>query len=338
MSIVGVTGIRPSPGGLHLGHYIGNISPVISGTDQNQDIYFILGDLHLLSGTDGLFSVKNELNSSVFDMMADAIACGVDPNRIAFCLQSQLSTNLMPMFLLLGSLVNLPRIQRLPAIKALLSNDLSKISLSALNFPLVEVVDLLAFRANIAYANIDNKPFIELTNELVRRFNRHFGYFFPELCLVNGIIPLLVGIDGNKMSKTKGNCIFIRDETLTVNKKVMKMFTDPSRIRADISGNTDTNPVFIYHRAFNPNKPEINDIEVLYRSGKIGDVAVKEKLFVVLESIISPIRERARYIRSNESELKDILHTGISKSERQIQATMSSFLEITGFSQRENKG
>jgi tryptophanyl-tRNA synthetase len=146
-------------------------------------------------------------------MLADAIACGVDYNDITFCLQSQINTNLLPLFLFFGGLVNLPRIQRLPAIKALIKDDISKISMTTLNFPLIEVIDLLAFRANYVYSNIDNKPFVELANELIERFNRNFEKVFPSPQLVHGKMPFLMGTDGSKMSKSKGNCIFLCDPT-----------------------------------------------------------------------------------------------------------------------------
>jgi tryptophanyl-tRNA synthetase len=118
--------------------------------------------------------------------------------------------------------------------------------------------------------------------------------------------------------------------TYLVRKKVMKMFTDPSHIRADISGDPENNPVFIYHRVFNPNKSDVGNMEDLYRKGMMGDVAVKEKLFEVLESFISPIRAKSRELRSDQNRLLSILREGTLKSELRVKTTVTTFMETTG--------
>jgi len=325
-----MTGIRPAPGGMHLGHFIGDVMPAIQGVENNAGTYFILADLHTFSEFSDTALNKDKSKKGVFDLIADVLACGANPAKINFCLQSLISRNLLPLYCLIGGLVNVPRVKRIPALKVLLNDDLSKVNMTMFNFPLIEVIDILAIRATDVYSNTDNKPLIELAKELAVKFNRRFGYLFPEPKLVHGKVPFLVGTDGTKMSKSKGNCIFLNDNTETVKKKVMRMFTDPSRIRADIPGTTENNPVFIYQRLFNPNCGQVEDLEKLYKSGKIGDVEVKENLVSVIEALIAPLRAKSAEIRSQESNLVEILHEGIAKSEQRVNATIELFMETAG--------
>src|SRR5690606_24689365 len=129
--------------------------------------------------------------------------------------------------------------------------------------------------------------------EIARRFNGLYGDVFPVPEALIGDVPSLVGTDGqSKMSKSLNNAIFLSDDEKTVNEKVRGMFTDPNRIRADIPGRVEGNPVFIYHDAFNPNTDEINDLKERYVLGKVGDVEVKRKLSAALNNFLEPIRER----------------------------------------------
>jgi tryptophanyl-tRNA synthetase len=139
----------------------------------------------------------------------------------------------------------------------------------------------------------DQESHLEFAREIARDFNRQYGPTFVPCSALIGEIGTLVGTDGSgKMSKSQGNAINLSDDARTVQTLVRGMFTDPNRIRADIPGETENNPVFIYHRAFNPDTAEVADLEDRYRSGRVGDVEVKQKLATALNSFLDPMRER----------------------------------------------
>src|SRR5918996_1667944 len=130
---------------------------------------------------------------------------------------------------------------------------------------------------------------VEVTREIARRFNNLYGEVFPEPDFLMAEVPTLVGTDGQgKMSKSLGNTIYLSDDEGTVRKKVGNMYTDPKRIRADIPGTVEGNPVFIYHDVFNPNTEEVEDLKFRYREGKVGDVEVKEKLALAINRFLDP--------------------------------------------------
>ena len=167
-----------------------------------------------------------------------------------------------------------------------------------LGYPVLQAADILMPRAHLVPVGKDNEAHVEITREIARRFNYLYGEVFPVPDVMIGDVPTLVGTDGQaKMSKSLDNAIFLSDDAKTVRKKVFGMYTDPNRIRADIPGTVEGNPVFIYHDVFNPNKAEVEDLKTRYREGRVGDVEVKEKLTVALNNFLDPIRERRAAVR-----------------------------------------
>ncbi len=140
----------------------------------------------------------------------------------------------------------------------------------------------------------DQVPHLELSREVVRRFNNFYGEMFVEPQPLLTTFPRLPGLDNRKMSKSYGNTIDLSDDAETVRKKVMQMYTDPKRVRADIPGTVEGNPVFMYHDAFNPDAAEVEDLKARYRAGKVGDVEVKTKLAAALNAMLDPMRGAAR--------------------------------------------
>jgi len=132
------------------------------------------------------------------------------------------------------------------------------------------------------------------------------------------------------MSKSIGNAIFLSDDAKTVEQKVRGMYTDPTRVRADIPGNPDGNPVFQYHDAFNPNKAEVEDLKERYRNGKVGDVEVKKKLAVALNAFLAPIRERRAFYANNPKLVDEILAAGVAKVRPISQETVDLAREAMG--------
>jgi tryptophanyl-tRNA synthetase len=184
-----------------------------------------------------------------------------------------------------------------------------------LGYPVLQAADILHVRANLVPVGKDQASHLEVTREIARRFNFLYGGdVFPEPDTLIGDVPTLVGTDNKaKMSKSLGNAIMLSDDEATVRQKVMNMYTDPTRIRADIPGNPDGNPVFQYHDAFNPNKEEVEDLKSRYRQGKVGDVEVKKKLNIALQNFLAPIRERRAYYEAKPQLIDEILEAGRAK-------------------------
>jgi len=168
----------------------------------------------------------------------------------------------------------------------------------------------------------DQVPHLELSREVVRRFNNFYGEVFVEPNPLLTPTPRLPGLDNRKMSKSYANTIALSDDAETVRKKVRQMYTDPKRIRADIPGTVEGNPVFIYHDAFNPNREEVEDLKGRYREGKVGDVEVKTKLAAAVNAMLDPIRERRAEALARPGYIRELLIEGSRKAQRVAEETM----------------
>jgi len=178
--------------------------------------------------------------------------------------------------------------------------------------------DILIFNASKVPVGEDQLSHVELARELARKFNSNYKEIFKEPEPLISQHSRLVGIDGqSKMSKSLNNCIYLCDSKKEVQKKVMKMFTDPNRTSADIPGRVEGNPVFIYHDIFNSNKEELTDFKDRYKKGKIGDVEIKKSLIAHINNFLDPIRERRSKILKNKDEIPDIIFEG-SRRAREI--------------------
>jgi tryptophanyl-tRNA synthetase len=165
-------------------------------------------------------------------------------------------------------------------------------------------------------------PHLELSREVVRRFHNFYGEVFVEPQPLLTPTPRLPGLDNRKMSKSYGNTIDLSDPPDVVVKKVRQMYTDPKRVRADVPGTVEGNPVFIYHDAFNPNRDEVEDLKTRYRAGKVGDVEVKTKLAAALNARLDPIRERRRAALARPGALREMLVEGSRRARQTAAATM----------------
>ncbi len=196
---------------------------------------------------------------------------------------------------------------------------------------MLQCADILLPRANLVPVGKDNKSHIEVTREIARRFNGLYGDVFPIPDVLIGDVPSLIGTDGQaKMSKSLGNAIFLSDDEKAVNQKVRGMFTDPNRIRADIPGRVEGNPVFIYHDAFNPDVDEVNDLKERYLKGAVGDVEVKQKLAKAINSFLEPMRERRAQYEAQPSLVEDLLVAGTERARAEAQKTMALVREAMG--------
>jgi tryptophanyl-tRNA synthetase len=186
-------------------------------------------------------------------------------------------------------------------------------------------------RAHLVPVGKDNEAHVEITREIARRFNYLYGEVFPIPEVMLSDVPTLVGTDGQaKMSKSLNNAIFLSDDPKTVEKKVRGMYTDPKRIRADIPGTVEGNPVFIYHDIFNLDREEVEDLKARYRQGRVGDVEVKEKLARALNAFLDPIRARREQFAHERGLVEEILYIGTLKMRQIADETLEAMKQAMG--------
>ncbi|MDE2815846.1 MAG: tryptophan--tRNA ligase, partial [Chloroflexota bacterium] len=161
----------------------------------------------------------------------------------------------------------------------------------------------------------DDLPLLELSNDIAGWFNRTYDRVFLECTHRLSEVPRLMGTDGQaKMSKSLGNVILLSDDADAVQKKVMSMYTDPTRLRATDPGHVEGNPVFMYHDAFNPDVAEVDELKDRYRKGRVGDVEVKRRLFTALNAMLDPVRERREAFANDPDIVQEVLRTGIEQT------------------------
>ena len=309
-----VTGDRPT-GNLHLGHYVGTLENRLTLQDS-YNCFFLIADLHMLTTHQ---SRVDELKENITELVIDWLSVGLDPTKSCFYLQS-IIPEITELTVLMSMLCSVPRVQRIPTLKEKISdlNLNENYSLGLLSYPILMSSDILIFNASKVPVGEDQLSHVELARELARKFNSNYKEIFNEPEPLISQHSRLVGIDGqSKMSKSLNNCIYLCDSKKEVQKKVMKMFTDPNRTSADIPGKVEGNPVFIYHDIFNSNKEELTDFKDRYKKGKIGDVEIKKSLIAHINNFLDPIRERRSKILKNKDEIPDIIFEG-SRRAREI--------------------
>jgi tryptophanyl-tRNA synthetase len=310
--------MRPT-GKLHLGHLVGALNNWASLQDQYDCFYFV-ADWHALTSD---YADTSALVENAYDMAADWIAAGLDPSRSTLFVQSLVPEH-AELFLLLSMTVPIPWLERVPTYKEqidqLTEKDLS--TLGFLGYPLLQTADIIIYNARYVPVGEDQVAHLELSREIVRRFHNFYGQLFEEPKPLLTTFPRLPGLDNRKMSKSYGNTINLSDDAETVRKKVMQMYTDPKRIRADVPGTVEGNPVFMYHDAFNPDTAEVEDLKTRYRAGKVGDVEVKTKLAKALNAHLEPMRARRADALARPSALREILEEGSRQARAIAQETM----------------
>lgn len=299
--------MRPT-GSLHLGHLIGALGNWVPLQEKYECFYFV-ADWHALTSD---YADTGRLTSYTYENVADWIGAGIDPETSTLFVQSLVPEH-AELYVLLSMVVPVPWLERVPTYKEQQENlkdkDLS--SIGFLGYPLLQTADVALYDARLVPVGEDQVAHLELAREVVRRFNNFFGNVLVEPQPLLTTFGRLPGLDGDKkMSKSLGNTIHLSDSAEEVRKKVMRMYTDPKRIRADIPGTVEGNPVFTYHDAFNPDKAEVEDLKSRYRAGKVGDVEVKTKLAVALNGHLAPIRERRAALLKKPEQLREILFEG----------------------------
>jgi tryptophanyl-tRNA synthetase len=322
-----LTGDRPT-GRLHVGHYIGSLANRVKLQDE-YDEYILVADLQALTDN---FDDPKKVSANVRELYIDYLSIGIDPEKATIVIQSQVP-ELAELTFYYMNLVTLGRLQRNPTVKEELKlKGLEKsIPMGFLTYPVSQAADITGFEADLVPVGADQLPMVEQTNEIVRTFNRLYGKTIKESTAMVGEVPRLVGLDGkSKMSKSLDNSIFLSEPTDSLRKKIMGMYTDPNRVRADMPGKVEGNPVFIYHDAFNPNKDEVKDLKDRYKKGTVGDVEVKEKLFLAMEKFVAPFREKRAKLEKDPEYINRVMQEGTERGRKTVIATVAKVKKAIG--------
>ena len=325
-----VSGMRPT-GRMHLGHLAGALGNW-ADLQADYDCLYFVADWHALTSE---FADTSGLTGYAYDNVADWIAAGVDPDRSTLFVQSLVPEH-AELYLLLQMVVPIPWLERVPTykeqIEQLSDRDLS--SIGFLGYPLLQGADVVIYDARYVPVGDDQVPHLELTREVVRRFHQFFGRVFVEPQPLLTHFPRLPGLDNRKMSKSYANTIDLSDDAKTVRKKVMRMYTDPRRVRADIPGTVEGNPVFLYHDAFNPDTAQVDEFKARYRAGTVGDVEVKVALAEAINARLDPLRERRADILAHPVRIREILLDGSARARETARVTMARVREAVGLTYR----
>ncbi len=323
-----LTGDRPT-GKLHLGHYVGTLANRVRLQDE-YDVFLIVADYHMLTTRNEKKHIQ-EVANNTRELILDYLSVGIDPEKTTIYIQS-LVPEVAEIFLIFSMLVTVPRLQRVPNLKDVMADlHIENPSAGLLIYPVLQAADILIVRADLVPVGKDQESHIEVCREIARRFNLLYGPVFPEPDGLIGDVATLVGTDGQaKMSKSLDNAIFLSDDADTVSKKVMSMYTDPTRIRATDPGHVEGNPVFMYHDAFNSNKDEVEELKVRYRKGQVGDVEVKKRLITAINNFLAPCRELRQKYLAKPDFIEDIVHHGTEVVTKEGRETVRLMREAMG--------
>ena len=319
-----LTGDRPT-GPLHLGHYVGSLQNRVRLQDE-YDTSVLIADVQALTDN---FEHPEKLSDNIYEVALDYLAAGLDPEKVKIVVQSMVP-ELTELTIYFMNLVTVATLERNPTVKEEIKqrNFVKGVPVGFWSYPISQAADITIFKADLVPVGEDQLPMIEQAREIARRFNRLYGKVLIEPRAMLGAMARLPGTDGGaKMSKSIGNCIYLGDPPEIVRKRVMSMFTDPTRIHPTDPGHVEGNPVFTYHDVFNPNTKEIDELKERYRAGTVGDVEVKQRLYDALEAFLGPMRERRAEFAAHPSHVYEIIREGTRRGREVAQQTMSEVRE-----------
>lgn len=312
-----LSGARPT-GDIHLGNYFGALHNWVQLQDQ-YDCHFFIADWHAL--TTG-YADTEQLKDSCISLMADFLACGLDPEKSVLFQQSKILEH-AELFLLFSMSTPLAWLERCPTYKDQL-NQLKEKDLTTygfLGYPCLQAADILMYKADFVPVGEDQLPHLELTREIARRFNFLYRETFPEPQPLLTASKVLPGTDGRKMSKSYGNTISFSDTPDAVRQKVMSMITDPARIRKTDPGHPEVCSVFSFHKVFSPE--DLLEIETSCRQGEIGCVQCKKRLQEKLLAFHQPIHEKRTRLLEQPARLRELIEEGSDRARKQAAVTMA---------------
>ena len=329
-----LTGDRPT-GKLHLGHYVGSLKRrvVLQNEGDFDKMFVFMADVQAL--TDNADNPE-KIRENLIEVALDYLAAGLDPEKCTLFVQSQIA-ELAELTTYLMNLITVSRVQRNPTVKTEIKmrNFEANIPLGFFCYPVSQAADMTLFKATTVPVGEDQEPMLEVTRELVRRFNQTYAPVLvePEIMLPeNATARRLPGTDGKeKMSKSLGNCIYLSDSADDVWQKVRSMYTDPDHLRVDDPGKVEGNAVFTYLDAFCtdahfaqywPDYQNLDELKEHYRRGGLGDMKCKKFLNSILNGMLEPMRLRRQELQKDIPEIFNILKKGTEKARETAAQTM----------------
>ena len=329
-----LTGDRPT-GNLHVGHYVGSLAERVKlqNSGKYDEIYIMIADAQAL--TDNA-EHPERVRQNIMKVALDYLAVGIDPEKANIFIQSMVP-QLTELTFYYMNLVTVSRVQRNPTVKAEIQmrNFEASIPVGFFCYPISQAADITAFNATAVPVGEDQEPMLEQCREIVHQFNTVYGetLTMPQIVLPsNNACMRLPGTDGKaKMSKSLGNCIYLADPEEVVRDKIMSMYTDPDHIRVQDPGKLEGNTVFTYLDAFCqpehfaeflPDYQSLDELKAHYQRGGLGDVKVKKFLNNVMQSLLSPMRERRAQWEGRLPEVYEILKTGSEIAAETAQGTL----------------
>lgn len=329
-----LTGDRPT-GNLHVGHYVGSLAERVKlqNSGKYDEIYIMIADAQAL--TDNA-EHPERVRQNIMKVALDYLAVGIDPEKANIFIQSMVP-QLTELTFYYMNLVTVSRVQRNPTVKAEIQmrNFEASIPVGFFCYPISQAADITAFNATAVPVGEDQEPMLEQCREIVHKFNTIYGetLTMPQIVLPsNNACMRLPGTDGKaKMSKSLGNCIYLADPEEVVREKIMSMYTDPDHIRVQDPGKPEGNTVFTYLDAFCqpehfaeflPDYQSLDELKAHYQRGGLGDVKVKKFLNNVMQSLLSPMRERRAQWEGRLPEVYEILKKGSEIAAETAQGTL----------------
>ena len=329
-----LTGDRPT-GNLHVGHYVGSLAERVKlqNSGKYDEIYIMIADAQAL--TDNA-EHPERVRQNIMKVALDYLAVGIDPEKANIFIQSMVP-QLTELTFYYMNLVTVSRVQRNPTVKAEIQmrNFEASIPVGFFCYPISQAADITAFNATAVPVGEDQEPMLEQCREIVHKFNTVYGetLTMPQIVLPsNNACMRLPGTDGKaKMSKSLGNCIYLADPEEVVREKIMSMYTDPDHIRVQDPGKLEGNTVFTYLDAFCqpehfaeflPDYQNLDELKAHYQRGGLGDVKVKKFLNNVMQSLLSPMRERRAQWEGRLPEVYEILQKGSEIAAETAQGTL----------------
>ncbi len=317
-----LTGDRPT-GSLHIGHYFGSLKKRVE-MQYDYNTYIIIADIQALTDN---YENPEKVRKNVRELAIDYLSAGIDPKHSCIFIQSMIP-QIAELTVLYSNLVTVSRLYRNPTTKAevsqkkqLFGDGGESITYGFLGYPVSQAADLTAFDCEVCPVGDDQLPHLEQTREIVRKFNNIYGETLKEPEAVLSDMPRIKGLDGNeKMGKSLGNAIYLKDDPETVQKKVMNAVTDPSKLKKDDPANPDVCMVYYYHKLFN--KENVSTVCSECKKGSRGCVQCKKELAEKINEFLKPIREKRKYYEEHPEEVEQILMDGTARAQEKASEVM----------------
>ncbi len=323
-----LSGMRPT-GKLHLGHLVGALNNWVK-LQEEYSCFYMIADWHALMSE---YESPKGMRENSLEMAKDFIAAGLDPDKSVIFIQSHVPEHL-ELYMIFSDITPLGWVERCPTYKEQLreikGRDLT--TYGFLGYPVLQAADIALYKADAVPVGVDQMPHLELTREIVRRFNTLYdSKIFPEPKPLLTKTPKLLGLDNRKMSKSYGNYISLSEEEADINKKVGTMITDASRIRLSDPGHPDVCNVFAYYSIFAKDSGELSKVKDWCENARLGCTDCKKNLAKILNERLEPMRLRRDKI--SDDDVKDILKDGARKAREAAGRTMASVRSLIHFVQ-----